>query len=74
MRNCLLVTYKSPTSSYEKFIGHKFDRIDTLHAFGVMASYEDHPSLGMRRKLQDRGKPALVIGTTDEHPRDMQIA
>jgi hypothetical protein len=71
MRN-YLVTSKSPTSSYEKFIGHKFDCIDTLHAFGVAASYEDHPSICS--KLQDRGKPARVIGTTDEHPRDMQIA
>jgi hypothetical protein len=70
MRN-YLVTFKSPMSSYENFMGHKFDCIDTLHAFGEMAFVEDHPSRGMRSKLQDRGKPALSIGTTHEHTRDM---
>jgi hypothetical protein len=56
-------------SPYEKFIGHKFDRIETLHAFGEMAIVEDHPSRGMRSKLQDRGKPALFLDTTHEHTR-----
>jgi hypothetical protein len=35
-----------------------------------MAIVEDHPSRGMRSKLQDRGKPALFIGTTHEHTCD----
>jgi hypothetical protein len=57
-------------SLYENFMGHKFDKIDALHYFGEMAIVEDHPSRGMRSKLQDRGKPALYIGTTHEHTHD----
>jgi hypothetical protein len=56
--------------SDEKFMGHKFDRIDILHDFGEMAIMEDHPSHGMRSKLQDHGKHALFIGSTHEHTRD----
>jgi hypothetical protein len=69
MRN-YLVTAKSLMSSYEKFMGHKFDRIETLYAFGEMAIVEDNPSRGLRSKLQDRGKPALFLGTTHEHTHD----
>jgi hypothetical protein len=65
-----LVTTKSPMSSYKKFMGHKFDLINTLHAFVEMAIGEDHPSHGMRSKLQDRGKPALFLGTTHKHTHD----
>jgi hypothetical protein len=66
-----LVTSKSPMSPYEKFMGHKFGKIDTLHSFGEMAIVEDHPSRGMHSKVQDRDKPALFIGTTHKHTRNM---
>jgi hypothetical protein len=69
MRN-YLVSYKSERSSYEKFMGEKYDRINTLHTFGEMAIVEDHATRGMRAKLQDRGKPAMFVGTTHEHTRD----
>jgi hypothetical protein len=39
-----LVSYKSETSSYEKFMGVKYDCIDTLHTFGEMAIVGDHPT------------------------------
>jgi hypothetical protein len=35
-----------------------------------MAIIEDHATHGMRAKLQDRGKPAMFVGTTHEHTRD----
>jgi hypothetical protein len=28
---------------------------------------EDHVTCGMRAKLQDRGKPAISVGTNHEH-------
>jgi hypothetical protein len=65
-----LVSYKSEKSSYENFMGEKYNRINTLHTFGEMASVEDHATRGMREKLQDRGKPAMFVGTTHEHTRD----
>jgi hypothetical protein len=69
MRN-YMVSYKSDTSSYEKFMGAKYDHIDTLHTFGEMAIAEDHPTHGMRAKLQDRGCPIMFVGTTHEHTHD----
>jgi hypothetical protein len=51
MRN-YLAFYKRDTSSYEKFMGAKYDRIDTLHTFGEMAIVEDHLTCGMGAKLQ----------------------
>jgi hypothetical protein len=62
MRN-YLVSYKSDKSSYEKFIGVKYDWIDTLHTFDDMAIVEDHPNRGMHSKLQDRGRPVMFVGT-----------
>jgi hypothetical protein len=59
MRN-YLVTAKSPISSSERFVGHKFDRIDTLHAFGEMAIVEDHPSHG-DKILQFSPKLSLTL-------------
>jgi hypothetical protein len=47
-----------------------YDRIDTLHTFGEMAIIEDHPTRGMRAKLQDHGRPVMFVGTTHEHTRD----
>jgi hypothetical protein len=69
MRN-YLVTATSPTSSYEKFMGHTFDWINSIHAFVEMAIVEYHPNHEMSSKLQDHGKPALFVGTTQEHTRD----
>jgi hypothetical protein len=69
MRN-YLVSYKSDTSSYEKFMGAKYDCIDTLHTFCEMAIIEDHPTRGIRAKLQDRGRPVMFVGTTHEHTSD----
>jgi predicted metal-dependent hydrolase len=42
-----LVSYKSDKSSYEKFMGVKYDQIDTLHTFSEMAIVEDHCTCGM---------------------------
>jgi hypothetical protein len=39
-RHNYVITSKSETS-YEKFMGVKYDRIDTLHTFGEMAIIED---------------------------------
>jgi hypothetical protein len=69
MRN-YLVSSKSETSSYEKFTAVKYDHMDTLHTFGEMAIVKDHPTRGMRSKLQDRGRPVMFLGTTHEHTRD----
>jgi hypothetical protein len=35
-----------------------------------MAIVEDHATRGMQAKLQDRGKPAMFVGTTHEHTHD----
>jgi hypothetical protein len=69
MRN-YLVLYKSEKSSYEKFMGNKYDHINTLHTFGEMAIVEDHATCGIRAKLQDHGKPAMFVDTTHEHMQD----
>jgi hypothetical protein len=65
-----LVSYTSDKSSYEKFMGVKYDPIDTLHTFGEMVIVEDHPTRGMRSKLQDHGQPVMFVSTTHEHTRD----
>jgi hypothetical protein len=41
-----------------------------VHTFGELAIVEDHPTHGMRAKLQDRGHPVMFVVTTHEHTRD----
>jgi hypothetical protein len=54
----------------KNFKGAKYNHIDTLHTFDEMAIVEDHPTRSMHAKLQDRGHPAMFVGTTHEHTRD----
>jgi hypothetical protein len=62
-----LFSYKSDESSFEKFMGAKYDCIGTLHTFGEMAIVEDHPTHSMHAKLQDHSRPVMFVGTTQEH-------
>jgi molybdenum cofactor biosynthesis enzyme MoaA len=66
MRN-ILVNYKSNTSAHEKFMGTKFEHLNTLHTFGEMAIVEDHQSRGMHGKLNNRGRPAMFLGVQPDH-------
>jgi hypothetical protein len=70
MRN-ILGNYKINTSAHEKFLGTKFEHLNTLHTFGEMAILEDHQSRGMRGKLNNRGRPAMFLGVQPDHARDM---
>jgi hypothetical protein len=66
MRN-YIGSYKSEKPPYEKFMGDKYDCINTHRTLGEMAIVEDHATCGMRAKLQYCGKPAMFVGTTHEH-------
>jgi hypothetical protein len=51
-------------------MGVNYDQIYTLHTFGEMAVVEDHPTHGMRSKLQDCGRPVMFVSTTHKHTCD----
>jgi hypothetical protein len=63
----ILVNFISNTSAHEKFMGTKFEHLNTLHMFGEMAIVEDHQSRGMRGKLNNHGRPAMFLGVQPDH-------
>jgi hypothetical protein len=42
----------------------------SMLSFSKIAIVQDHATHGMQAQLQDHGKPAMLVGTTNEHMRD----
>jgi molybdenum cofactor biosynthesis enzyme MoaA len=63
----ILVNYKSNKSAHEKFMGTKFEHLNTLHTLDEMAIVEDHQSHGMRSKFNNCGRPAMFFGVQPDH-------
>jgi hypothetical protein len=52
---------------HKKCMGTKLEHLNTSHPFGEITFVEDNQFCGISVKLNNHGRPAMVLGVQPEH-------
>ena len=67
----ILVSTRKPVASYNAFFEKELPGLRNMRTFGEVAIVNDHKKRKMRGKLDDRGRPCIVLGRAENHNRDV---
>ena len=67
----ILVSARKPIASYNAFFEKELPGLRNMRTFGEMAIVNNHAKRKMRGKLDDRGRPCLLLGRAKNHHRDV---
>ena len=67
----IIVSKTSEKCSYERFHGKKSKMVQHLRAFGEIGIVLKQKGKSMKGKLNDRGKPYIFVGYSDQHSGDV---
>jgi hypothetical protein len=67
----ILVSTRKPIASYNAFFEKELPGLRNMRTFGEIAIVNDHKKRKMRGKLDDRGRPCLLLGRAENHNRDV---
>jgi hypothetical protein len=70
LENILVLTRK-PIASYNAFFEKELPGLRNMRTFGEIAIVNDHKTKKMCGKLDDRGRPCLLLGRTENHHQDV---
>jgi hypothetical protein len=67
----ILVSARKPIASYNAFFEKELPSLRNMRTFGEMAIVNNHAKRKIRFKLDDRGRPCLLLGRAGNHHRDL---
>jgi hypothetical protein len=65
------VLTRKPIASYNAFFEKELPGLRNMRTFGEIAIVNDYKKRKMRGKLDDRGRPCIVLGRAENHHRDV---
>ena len=67
----ILVSTRKPIASYNAFFEKELPGLRNMRTFGEIAIVNDHKTKKMCGKLDDRGRPCLLLRRAENHHRDV---
>jgi hypothetical protein len=71
LENILVLTNKPVASYYNAFFEKELPGLRNMRTFNEIAIVNDHKKRKMRGKLDDRVRPCIVLGSAENHNRDV---